>query len=400
LFRFIPSTIQNKWRWMMKKKWSYVSIFTGVLLVAVSLGVSQVQGSKAYVPSMAGSNVNGSVPIQGRLTNPSGSPLNGTYDITARLYDSATDGTLLCGNTYSVTVSNGLFNTTIDNCSASNISGAQLYLGIQVGADPEMTPRQPIYPVPYAWSLRPGAIISNTASSGHGLEVLGAGSGIYGSALWVENSNAGGIAQWVTNSSATSTDASLVIGNAGTGPLLKGFGGDGGNEDFSVNNDGSIKSRADSYIFVPGTEATSSYNYPELKLGYYLNWVYVQSPTSGEKWIQIGVTLPAVLFGQPVTVEEVTVYYDTSNSRSYIDGTYVYVQKSTYDFGGFYTIGGEETNHDSTTHLSTYSVPCNTYNTLSADQGFISVAIQLNYGVANDIITINGVRIRLGHGLN
>jgi len=55
----------------------------------------------------------------------------------------------------------GLFNMSMDNCIASDIDGRQLYLGITVGADPEMPPRQAIYPVPYAGSLRPGANISS-----------------------------------------------------------------------------------------------------------------------------------------------------------------------------------------------------------------------------------------------
>jgi hypothetical protein len=45
------------------------------------------------------------------------------------------------------------------------MNGQQLYLSIQVGSDAEMTPRQPIYAVPYAWSLRPGATISSTIGS-------------------------------------------------------------------------------------------------------------------------------------------------------------------------------------------------------------------------------------------
>jgi hypothetical protein len=62
-------------------------------------------------------------------------------------------------------VDNGLFNMDLNGCSSSDVDGKQLYLGITVGSDPEMTPRQPIYPVPYARSLRPGAIISSTTSS-------------------------------------------------------------------------------------------------------------------------------------------------------------------------------------------------------------------------------------------
>lgn len=61
------------------------------------------------------------------------------------------------------------------------IDGKQLYLGVEVGSDGEMTPRSFIDNVPYAWSLRPGANIigavgpgailhiENSDPSGHGL---------------------------------------------------------------------------------------------------------------------------------------------------------------------------------------------------------------------------------------
>jgi len=62
-------------------------------------------------------------------------------------------------------------------CSASDIDGKQLYLGIQVGSDPEMTDRQAIYPVPYAFSLRPGAQISGTLSSDAILHIENWGTG-------------------------------------------------------------------------------------------------------------------------------------------------------------------------------------------------------------------------------
>jgi hypothetical protein len=59
----------------------------------------------------------------------------------------------------------GLFNAEMDWCTSSDIDGKRLYLGIQVEGDDEMTPREPIYPVPYAFSLRPGAIISGSTSA-------------------------------------------------------------------------------------------------------------------------------------------------------------------------------------------------------------------------------------------
>ena len=64
-----------------------------------------------------------------------------------------------------MTVENGLFFSVIwGTCTSEEVDGRALYLGIQVGADPEMRPLQALYAVPYAYSLRPGAIINATLS--------------------------------------------------------------------------------------------------------------------------------------------------------------------------------------------------------------------------------------------
>lgn len=102
------------------------------------------------------------IPIQGRLTDSNGNPLNGNYTITFSLYTDASGGTAKCANTKTVSVTNGLFSTHIANCTSATLNGQLLFLGIKVGSDAEMSPRQPIYAVPYAWSLRPGAVISST----------------------------------------------------------------------------------------------------------------------------------------------------------------------------------------------------------------------------------------------
>jgi len=103
------------------------------------------------------------IPIQGRLTDASGNPLTGPYDMTFNLYDQFTGGTVLCHDTATgVTVENGLFNAYMNMQGCTAIDGRQLYLGIQVGTDPEMTPRQFIDNVVTAWTLRPGANISGT----------------------------------------------------------------------------------------------------------------------------------------------------------------------------------------------------------------------------------------------
>lgn len=195
-------------------------IFLLALTVSLTLAQGSGPGSEAAQPEAPDANVGGYFPVQGRLTDASGNPLNGSFVITFSLYTVSTGGTALCDDTNTVTVNNGLFNSNIwGTCTSDVINGQQLYLGIQVGADAEMTPRQPIYNVPYAISLRPSAIISasvsgdamlhieNWGASGRGLRsyamdqasvnygVVGASRSLDGYGSYFYNSG-GGIAMW------------------------------------------------------------------------------------------------------------------------------------------------------------------------------------------------------------
>ncbi len=155
----------------MKNNWILVGVLTLVLLftLGVGLGWAQVQEPEnVFAPqgqSRPVTAVSDEIPIQGRLTDASGNPINGTRTITFTLYDSSVGGTMLCQDVDNVTVTNGLFSARMGFCTASDINGQQLYLGMQVSGDAEMATRQAILPVPYAWSLRPGANISGTVSA-------------------------------------------------------------------------------------------------------------------------------------------------------------------------------------------------------------------------------------------
>ena len=235
----------------MKRKQILVGILVLGSLLALAVGMGQAQGPEPPEGEIgvggevgAAAAVANRIPIQGRLTDASGNPLDGTYTINFYLYDALTGGNLVCydniGN--NVPVSNGLFTWEIfGNCGSDDITGQQLYLEIRVEGE-TLSPRQPIYSVPYAFSLKPGAIIGNTGS-GHGLEVWSSGSRASNTALWVENSNTtSGIALWGV---ANGDDASVIASNRSTGPLFKGFGGDGGEHEFIVYNDGSVWAEGD-----------------------------------------------------------------------------------------------------------------------------------------------------------
>jgi hypothetical protein len=160
---------------MNARKWLILSptvVLVVLVMLALAVGLSQAQGPEPpegrvgvegeMGPAAPETSMDDVVPIQGRLTDASGNPLNGTYNLTFSLYDVSSGGTALCEDTDSVNVANGLFTASMDFCTASDIDGRQLWLGVEVGTDSEMTPRQGVYAVPYAWGLRPGATISST----------------------------------------------------------------------------------------------------------------------------------------------------------------------------------------------------------------------------------------------
>lgn len=91
---------------------------------------------------------------QGVLNDSGGAPVSATVSMIFRIYDVATGGTALWNETQSVPVSNGLFNVQLGSVQTMPLSVFMqdtLYLGIQVGADPEMTPRQRIVSGSYTY---------------------------------------------------------------------------------------------------------------------------------------------------------------------------------------------------------------------------------------------------------
>jgi hypothetical protein len=171
---------------MNTKKWLIAGGVTTLVLLAtlaLATGLTRAQepepraernGESGAEEAAAVDNV---IPIQGRLTDASGNPIDGDRTIIFTLYDQSTGGTALCQDEDSVHVDNGLFTGFIDYCTSSDIDGKRLYLGIQVAGDEEMTPRREIYPVPYAFSLLPGAVISDTHDGTLTVRSTGSGDG-------------------------------------------------------------------------------------------------------------------------------------------------------------------------------------------------------------------------------
>lgn len=306
----------------MKRKWILVSMSLVVLLLTVGVGLSQAQeppppdDDDLSAVEVDAAVMNDVVPIQGRLTDASGNPVpNGNYSITASIYDVATLGVARCTDTDTVTVTNGLFNMNMDSCTASDINGDQLWLGIKVGADDEMTPRQVLNAVPYAWNVRPGAIIKG----------------------------------------------------------------------------------AESYLFVPGSALVKNLSTDSTRWDIQASGAaqIYRGGTAGGKYVYYPVTLPSVLYGQPVRVTSITVYYKCENSvNGYITDTYL--RKQT-DADSYDTLVSDDIDRTSTTASSYTLATSGTYNTLSSSEGILFLMFDLEFLDDTDYIQIGGVRLTLEH---
>ncbi|RUA15368.1 MAG: hypothetical protein DSY55_06495 [Clostridia bacterium] len=152
---------------MNTKRLSIVAIaLVGFLLIAgMATAVPGFSLAASPTPAAITSTTNAvpsEISYQGRLTDASGSPLNGTYAMRFIIYNDPVAGSALSdtGN-INVTVDNGLFEVGI-GVNQAIVNGQPLWLNIIIGGE-SLSPRQEILPAPYALSLRPGAQINGDA---------------------------------------------------------------------------------------------------------------------------------------------------------------------------------------------------------------------------------------------
>jgi len=143
-------------------------IVGGAVLILLAVGVAGALAQRSPsapsapvqvgAPSAVAETVGNGISYQGRLTNPAGRALSGTYAMRFIIYNDPAVGTALwdSGN-LSVTVEDGLFNVQL-GVDHADFDGQALWLSIIVDGE-TLSPRQEILPTPYALSVRPGADI-------------------------------------------------------------------------------------------------------------------------------------------------------------------------------------------------------------------------------------------------
>ena len=95
------------------------------------------------------------VPVHGFVADSAGTALDGDTEITFRLYDQAAGGTMVYETIRMVSVSSGYFDVMLGEMVPLTLSiftdNTNLYLGMAVGTDAEMTPRLEVGSTPYSW---------------------------------------------------------------------------------------------------------------------------------------------------------------------------------------------------------------------------------------------------------
>ncbi|MGI8602379.1 MAG: hypothetical protein ACR2OZ_05205 [Verrucomicrobiales bacterium] len=209
------------------------------------------------------------VSFQGRLTDAGGVVVaDGSYDMVYKFYDAATEGTLLLTNrhaapTHAVTVAGGLYTVLLGGGeiiagSESNfwsvfLNHPQVYVGISVGTEPEMSPRLLLTRTPYAVRAEDALTLSGKPASqfldATAVSQTKSGQLILSSALPlaildVANNEASGIG---IRSTVTGSNAALIALNQGSGSVIQGQAGPG-TIVFDVANNGDTTT-AGSYKF-------------------------------------------------------------------------------------------------------------------------------------------------------
>jgi len=200
--------------------------------------------------------------FQGILKDALGNPVaDGSYSVGFKIYDAASGGNILWAETLSVTTTGGLFNVLLGSSNPvpdSAFDDTSRWLGITVGSDPEMTPRQRLVSVPY--SYKPVAQIGGVPQdmqefSTPGtdnftvpvgvtrllVEVWGAGGGGGGSGADGQGCGGGGGGGGSGGYSRTIITVTpgeifvVKIGMEGNGGAVNTGGGNGGNSSFETN---------------------------------------------------------------------------------------------------------------------------------------------------------------------
>ncbi len=197
-----------------------------IALVFLCLGFASYSSSNTATAAVG---INHQINFQGKLVTPTGTNVaDGSYSVVFSIYNVASAGSNLWTETQTLTVTNGIFQVNLGSVTtlpaSIDFNTDNIYLGIKVGADAEMTPRIQFTSVPQAFNseklggLDKTGFIQNTTSQQASSNFNISGTGIAGilQAATVDTSAAGALSIGITNAT------SLSVAKAGVATTVNG----------------------------------------------------------------------------------------------------------------------------------------------------------------------------------
>ena len=122
----------------------------------------------ALIPVIGYAAVPQQITYQGVLKDTTGNPVpDGDYEMSFALYPVPTGGIARWSEAQTVAVTNGIYNVILgqpgNELDPTDFEKGELYLGVTVGKDAEMTPRQPVTSVGYALRTSVAEAVANGA---------------------------------------------------------------------------------------------------------------------------------------------------------------------------------------------------------------------------------------------
>jgi hypothetical protein len=317
---------------------------------------------------------------QGYLTDGSGNPLNGTYNLVFRLYDAASEGNLEWGpETHNnVQVTNGIFQVVLGSSVTlyPNDFDEALYLGVWVN-DTAVPPRQPLRAVPYAFGLVPGAEVQGAPEgTNYGLYVNNTATDSSNRGIYAQGNDIGVYAYGVTDYGlyASSMSGTYAIFSADVTYSSKGYAG------------------PETYVWLPAMDAALKY----LDLGQ----AHIEVETYGEVQIaadaaaDVDVEIPIqieVPYGRQYLLRSARVYYKVDSDCYIADG---WILGRDFGSNASWAIGHNSTDGTSTS-FTYYTINATDYYTVTATQAPTNLQIRLHMNNDSGDAWLYGVRLQL-----
>lgn len=157
---------------------------------------------------------------------------------------------------------------------------------------------------------------------------------------------------------------------------------------------GMVTNTAASWVFIPGAQLGAALNFYQMDVAPNVrgsSQLY-SGDTTGEKSLTLPLSLPSVLYGKPVQLDELWIdYYCENGAKNYISGTGLTRQSWDGWSAGLLNDSTPHKSNDYTNYV------CTDLGILSSNASSVMLRLDFQFANKTNYIQINSVRLKLTH---